>query len=161
VPTLPDEWIEHFPRLTSYRLAACDSAGRPSVCRALAAQLLADGRVRVLMTGDAGPRVLAAIRATRQVAALMVSPETNRTLHMKGRDAVVERVDAGCDTLLAERRAALVNSLRADGFPADSPVIAGWYAPRAGDLYSVTFMPWGAWNQTPGPGAGAPVELLP
>ncbi|MFP5460954.1 MAG: hypothetical protein ACLGII_05195 [Gammaproteobacteria bacterium] len=161
MPTLPAEWIEHFPRLTSYRLGACDPEGRPSVCRALAAQLLADGRVRVLMTGDAGPRVLDAIRATGQVAALMVSPETNRTLHMKGRDAVVERVDAGCDALLAERRAALVNSLRSDGFLPDAPLIADWYAPREGDLYSITFTPWGAWNQTPGPGAGAPVELLP
>lgn len=161
MPKLPAEWIEYFPRLTSYRLGACDLAGRPSVCRALGAQLLADGRVRVLLTGDAGPRVLDAIRTTGQVAALMVSPETNRTLHMKGRDAVVARADPGCDALLAERRAALANSLRSDGFSPDAPMIAGWYTAREGDLYCVTFTPWGAWNQTPGPGAGAPVELLP
>lgn len=161
MPTLPADWIGHFPGLTSYRLAACDPAGRPSICRALAAQLLADGRVRVLLTGDAGPRVLDAIRATEQVAVLMVSPETNRTLHMKGRDAIVMAAGAECDALLAERRAALVRSLGPDGFPPDAPLIASWYTVRDGDLYSVSFTPWGAWNQTPGPGAGAPVELIP
>jgi hypothetical protein len=115
-----------------------------------------------MLRRDAGPRVLDAIRETGQVAALMISPETNRTLHLKGRDAVVEPVDAAAAAaLLDERRAALAHSLRSDGFPPDSPILAGWYAVRDGDLYAVSFTPWGAWDQTPGPGAGAPVELLP
>lgn len=161
MPTLPAEWIEHFPSMTSYRLGACDRAGTPAVCRALAVQLLAQGGVRVLVAGDAGVRVLQAIRDTGQAAVLMVSPETNRTLHMKGRDARVARAGAECDALLAERRDALLRSLRSDGFPPDAPLVASWYAVRDGNLYSVSFTPWGAWNQTPGPGAGAAVELLP
>lgn len=161
VPRLPGEWIEHFPSMTSYRLGACDAAGRPSVCRALAASLLPDGRVRVLVTAGAGPDVLDAIRSTGQVAALMVAPETNRTLHLKGRDARVAPEGDEHAPLLDERRAALMRSLRFDGFFDDAPVVASWYAVRPGELHSVTFTPYGAWNQTPGPGAGEPVELLP
>lgn len=162
MPRLPSEWIERFPSLTSYRLGACDRDRRPSVCRALAASLLPDGRVRVLLSGDAGSQLLDAIRETGQVAALMISPESNRTLHLKGRDAVVEPADvAAAAALLDERRAALAHSLRADGFPPDSPILVAWYTVRDGDLHAISFTPWGAWDQTPGPGAGAAVELLP
>lgn len=161
MPRLPQEWVDSFPTMTSYRLGACDTAGRPSVCRALAARLEPDGTVLTLVSRVAGRVVLAAIEATGQVAALMVSPVTNRTLHLKGRDARVEPATPAQAALLESHRAALATSLRADGFLQDSPVIANWYGIPVGDLMAVRFTPWGAWNQTPGPGAGEPVELLP
>lgn len=161
MPSLPADWIEHFPSMTSYRMGGCDRSGRPSVCRALAASLLPDGKVLVLVSSDAGPGVIDAIRDTGHVAALMVCPESNRTLHLKGRDAQVRQAGPGHEALLAERRAALTRSLRADGFVPESPVIANWYTVSEADLVSVVFTPYGAWNQTPGPGAGAPIELLP
>ena len=38
--------------------------------------------------------------------------------------------------------------------------MAIWYDLEVPSLAGIRFTPCGAWDQTPGPGAGAPVELL-
>ncbi|MEN4920722.1 hypothetical protein ABE485_18770 [Achromobacter spanius] len=161
MPRLPAEWSLSLPALPSLRLGACDRAGNPRVCRALAADELPDGRLLVLLAARAAPLVVAALRDTARVAMLATSPRTNRTLHVKGHDARVAPALPSHAALLALRRDTLARELaEVDGF-AGAPFLDHWYNVAAHDLTAVTFSVAGAWNQTPGPDAGRAVELEP
>ncbi|MFT3778839.1 MAG: hypothetical protein QM772_11295 [Ottowia sp.] len=162
MPHLPPEWLHHLPVLTSFRLGSCDRSGQPQVCRALAADALPDGRMLVLLAERAAPRVVAALRETGQAALLMTSPRTNRTLHVKGRDARVEPGLPEHAALLAHcHRRLAVEIAEVDGFGSAAPVVANWYRVDLCEMVAVRFSISGAWDQTPGPHAGQPVALLP
>lgn len=120
--------------------------------------MLTDGRVQALVAADAGPAVIAAVADTGQVAMVLAQPQTHRTLHLKGRDAVVANADATHDVLLKARCAAFAAQLAPLGFPRDM-LERHWYASGAGGWKTITFSVSGAWDQTPGPGAGQPLEL--
>jgi len=159
VPRLPAEWSNSLPMLPSLRLGACDHVGVPRVCRALAADALPDGRMMALLAERAAPLVVAALRETGQIAMLATSPRTNRTLHLKGRDARVQSALPSHAALLALRRDTLSQELAdVDGF-AGAPFLAHWYDVQVRDLVAVYFSVTGAWNQTPGPHAGQPIDL--
>ncbi|MGB3069548.1 MAG: hypothetical protein WBC18_13415 [Ottowia sp.] len=156
---LPAEWRFHLPLMPSLRLGSCERSGQPCVCRALAAEALADGRMLVLLAEKAAPRVVAALSETGQLALLANSPRTNRTLHIKGRDARVEPGLPEHASLLALRQATLGSEIaEIDGF-ADAPFLQLWYGAAARGLAAVYFSISGAWDQTPGPNAGLPLAL--
>ncbi|MFZ5549660.1 MAG: hypothetical protein ACOZJX_13265 [Pseudomonadota bacterium] len=158
MPTLPAEWLPHFTDGVSHRIGSCTAAGEPCLCAALAADLLDDGRVLVLLGAHAGRDVLAAIRETGQVAVVLGQPLSHRTLHLKGSDAEVLPAEPAHAALVEARRAAFSQALVPFGFCHEQ--VATWYAVRETGLMTVRFTPIGAWNQTPGPGAGQAVELL-
>ncbi|WP_020226837.1 pyridoxamine 5'-phosphate oxidase family protein [Acidovorax sp. MR-S7] len=159
---LPPEWLRHLSTLTSFRLGSCDRGGQPHVCRALAADALPDGRMLVLVAEHAAPRVVAALRATGQAALLMTSPRTNRTLHVKGQGARVEPALPEQAALLARCQRRLAEEIaEVDGFGNAAPVVAHWYRVEPGAVVAIRFSISGAWDQTPGPHAGQPVDLLP
>lgn len=161
MPLLPAEWKLCLPALPSLRLGSCDRGGNPCVCRALAADVQPDGRMLVLLAERAAPQVVAALRETAQVALLATSPRTNRTLHLKGHDALVEPALPGHAELLALRRDTLTRELaEVDGF-AGAPFLEHWYGVAVQELIAVRFSVAGAWNQTPGPSAGQAVQLEP
>ncbi|MGS1011759.1 hypothetical protein [Achromobacter anxifer] len=161
MPILPAEWSLCLPMLPSLRLGSCDRDGNPHVCRALAADMLPDGRILVLMAEHAAPLVVAAIRETAQIAMLATSPRTNRTLHIKGCDARVEPALASHAELLALRRHTLTQELaEVDGF-AGAPFLDHWYGVAVHELVALRYTVAGAWDQTPGPHAGQAVELEP
>lgn len=160
MPHLPPEWITHLTAGASHRVASCTADGRPGICRGLAAESMPDGRLRVLVARDAGPDVLDAVQATGQVAVVLGVPGTYRTLHVKGRDAVVSASQPGDQLLLSQRFEAFMVRLEPFGFSRDA-VANNWYTVQAGGLFCVTFTISGAWDQSPGPGAGQAVDLLP
>lgn len=160
MPTLPPEWTAHIAAGVSHRLGSCSRDGRPGICRALAADLLPDGRMLILVGGDAATDVLESIRDTGQLAVVLGLPMTHRTLHVKGRDARVAVAGSEHEELLVARREAFFKQVKPFGF--DRELLMGhWYTVDDGALMSVTFTISGAWNQSPGPGAGQPVELRP
>lgn len=161
MPRLPADWSLSLPALPSLRLGGCDRDGNPRVCRALAADELPDGRLLVLVAERAAPQVVAALRETGRVALLATSPRSNRTLHVKGRDAFVAPALPSHAALLALRRATLARELaEVDGFEG-APFLDHWYGMPANALTAVTFSVAGAWNQTPGPDAGQAIALEP
>jgi hypothetical protein len=141
------------------QLGACDAQGRPQICRGLAVDVEADGRVVVLLSGASGFELLPAIRANRLVSAVFVRPQSYRALHLKGRDAEV--FAAGSDPawrrLLARCHQAFHDQIVPYGFSPE--YTSAWYSVPDEDVMGVRFTPYGGWNQTPGPGAGAPVHL--
>ena len=159
MPTLPADWLTIFSAGASHRLGSCSADGTPGICRALAADVWPDGRVLVLTARRAGPDVIDAIAATGQVALVLAVPGLNRTLHLKGRDAQVLRSEPEDQALLQQRLDAFAQRLLPFGFSAEA-LSANWYRVAEEGLVRIVFSISGAWNQTPGPGAGQAVDLL-
>ncbi|MGZ5271006.1 MAG: hypothetical protein ACXWC6_10350 [Ramlibacter sp.] len=154
---LTAEMTEFLAQGVAHQLGACDAQGWPHICRGLAADVEPDGRVVVLLSGASGFELLPAIRASRHVSAVFVKPQTFRALHLKGRDAEVFAAGAAWRPLLERRRAAFDAQLLPFGFSPENT--SAWYSVPDAELLGVRFTPYGGWNQTPGPGAGAPVAL--
>jgi hypothetical protein len=160
MPTLPPEWIAHFASGVSHRIGSVSAGGRPAICRGLAAQCDPQGQVGVFATRTTSAAVLDAVAETGWVSLVMAGPQTHRTLHLKGRDARVEAAGNAFDALVAARRDAFAAQIAPYGFTPDQ-VLKSWYHFDPGDLFVIRFSIVGAWDQTPGPGAGNPIELLP
>jgi hypothetical protein len=161
MPRLPSTWTDHLSAGVSLRLGSCSRQGEPAIGRGLAAELLPDGRVRVLVEGQACSEVLDCVRDSGQISVVMALPSTHRTLHLKGRDGSVCSAETPADhALLQLRLEAFARQVAPLGFTRDT-LVANWYDVRKGDLWAVSFSIAGAWDQTPGPGAGQPLELLP
>lgn len=160
MPRLPQKWAEHLESGASNRLGSCGADGWPEITRALAARACADGRVEVLVSAATGACVLAAIQATRQVAHVAAQPATNLVLHTKGRDAQVLPATAEHMALLTRCRDRFGAILEPYGFTVED-LMKVWYNVDLADLRCVRFTPYGAWDQTPGLGARAPIDLLP
>jgi hypothetical protein len=161
MPQLPPEWTEHFSAGVSLRVGSCSRDGEPAIGRGLAAELLPGGRVRVLLEGQACIEVLDGVRETGRISLVMGLPSNHRTLHLKGGDGIVSSAETPADhALLQQRLDAFARQVAPFGFSRED-LVANWYDVRKGDLWSVEFGISGAWNQTPGPGAGQPLELLP
>lgn len=158
MPSLPPDWIAHFGHGTSCRLGGCTRDGRPEISRALGAHVLADGRIEVLLDVTVGERVLAAVRDTRHAALVTSVPLTHRTLHVKGRDAEIGPALAGHLPVLHACREAFLAQITPLGFTRGQ-LMSLWYGVELEDLAALRFTLSGAWDQTPGPGAGQPIEL--
>ena len=157
---LTDDMLTFLASGVAHQVGGCTDAGRPLICRALAAEALADGQLRVLISGVQGFELLDAIRANGRVAVCMVAPRDYRALHLKGRDAQVSAADGPRErAMVTERLRAFAEQLAPFGFaPGYSQAL---YAVPEGALAAITFSPYGAWSQTPGPGAGHALALQP
>lgn len=155
---LTDEMLEFIASGVGHQVGGCTHTGRPLICRALAAEQCDDGRLLVLISGEAGFELLDAIRANGRISLVFASPRNYRALHLKGRDAVVEAADdARHRGLVARRLLAFQQQLEPYGFPLGYSLAL--YAVPEGALTAIRFTPEGAWSQTPGPGAGHALEL--
>ena len=160
MPCLPPEWADHLQSGVSNRLGSSNADGRPEICRGLAAWQRPDGRIEVLLNPEVGNELLVALRSTGLVSYVASQPDTNRTLHVKGRDAEVFTATAEHKALFKRCRDGFMARVEPFGFPRE--LINGfWFDLEVRTLAGVRFTPLGAWDQTPGPGAGQAVELLP
>jgi hypothetical protein len=129
---------------------------RPELGRVHGCRVAADrSRVMVLLPGDQYPGLIEALRASRAVAVVFSQPTTHRTIQLKGLDAEVE-APAAADLELARRcTAGFVAELAALRYDESVVRAAVWFDPQA--LVAVGFTPCAAFQQTPGPRAGAPL----
>ena len=159
MPHLPPRWAAHLESGASNRLGACGPDGRPEICRALAARSCADGCIEVLVAADVGARIVAAVQATQRIAHVSAHPGTNIVLHTKGRDAQVLPAQPEHMALLERCRDRFIATLEPYGFTREQ-VMSIWYDVDQPLLRCVRFTPFGAWDQTPGIGAGGVIEML-
>lgn len=160
VPRLPAEWVDLLTAGASYRLGSCTRDGRPELCRGLAAQMCADGRIEVLVPAEAGAEVLDAMRETGHIALVAGMPQSHRALHLKGRDAHEVPLRPEHGPLFERCRDGFFRQVEPFGFTREQ-LMAVWFDIPMDQLSCICFTPSGAWDQSPGPGAGAPVEMLP
>ena len=141
----------------SMHVGACDATGLPQLTRALAVRLLPDGAIELLVPSMAGAALLAAVNDAGQVATVFCQPTTHRTLQLKGGQAVARPTTAADWPSLANDRRAFADEIAPYGF--DVTFCDAWFCGLDDRVHSVVFHPTGAWNQTPGPSAGAPISV--
>jgi hypothetical protein len=157
---LTQDLVDYLNVGLAHQVGACGADGQPHVVRALALLQEEDGRLSVLLSALANPELLRAVRSTRQVAVVLSQPTNLRTIQIKGADAEIHEAEtARYRGLLAARGEAFWSDVERLGF--SRVTLSNWYDVPEGALVRIVFTPYGAWNQTPGPGAGVPVELLP
>jgi hypothetical protein len=160
MPQLPPEWTAHLESGASHRVGSCHADGRPEICRALASRALPDGRIELVINLEAGRELVAAIGASGRLAYVASQPDTNRTLHMKGTQAHTMAVTAEHLQVLARSRERFMTRVEPFGFQRET-IFGFWFDLRPEQLIGIRFTLTGAWDQSPGPGAGQAVELLP
>lgn len=160
MPRLPSPWAAHLESGVSHRLGGVHADGQPEICRGLAAQSLPDGRIEILLAANTSDRLMDAIRESRRIAYVAVQPSSHRSLHVKGTDAELIAVRAEHEPLFIRCRENFIAQIEPFGFGRDF-AMSLWYDVEVSALAGLRFTPCGAWDQTPGPGAGVPVELLP
>jgi hypothetical protein len=156
---LTEDMIELLGAGVAHQVGACTQEGRPSLCRGLAAQVEPDGRLVVILSGEMGFEVIAAVRDTRRVAVNFTLPETYRSMSLLGRDAEVGPAGDRLRDLVMDRYVKFKAQLEVHGIPAS--YTDSWYLRPAEELVAIRFTPFSARNQTPGPDAGSALALKP
>ncbi len=142
---------------TSIAIASRDADGWPALFKAVACRV-ADDRSSVTLYVDGGVArdVLRALRDGSPVAAVFSEPATHRTLQIKGERATIGPAGPGDREFAHAQFEAVVAHIAALDYPEDGVRCYFHYEPDA--LVAVTFAPTAAFEQTPGPGAGAKLE---
>ncbi|WP_431861988.1 hypothetical protein [Azospirillum sp.] len=141
----------------SLTLACRDAAGWPTLGRALACEVSSDGgRLTVYLARTPNAALLAAVMESGLAALVVTKPSTHHSVQLKGRDAAVVLAGEGAGPAVAHHVAGFTRDVGLIGFSAAFSRTLMAHDPR--DLAAVTFTPEAAFDQTPGPRAGDPVQ---
>lgn len=137
----------------SISLASCGETRLPNLVRALGCKLLDGGRrLGIFVQSSGAAAVLADIHANGRIASVFCLPSTNRTLQLKGVDAMVEAFDPADVAVIERHLAAFVLEVEPEGV--SEAIVRTIFAYRPDELVMVVFSPCAAFSQTPGPKAG-------
>ena len=141
----------------SITAASRDSRNVSRIGRCLGCRVTADRRrVTVFIPSEQYGAFFGALSESRAIAVVFSYPTTHQTLQLKGIDATVGPITAGDAEIVARHVENFVEELGALGYPRDVVRTSQWS--EVGELRAVTFTPTAAFEQTPGPGAGAPLR---
>ncbi|MBA4113427.1 MAG: hypothetical protein C0492_08750 [Verminephrobacter sp.] len=153
---LSPQHIAMVDRGVSVIVASRDAALRPSIMRGVGSAISADGtQVTVYLRRSQSSQLLQDIAAGSGVAVVFSEPPTHRTLQLKARNATLRPAGPADQPLLDKYLAAMLDELAQVGYGSDY-VAAMLSAPLA-DVVALQFTPQAAFDQTPGPRAGAPL----
>lgn len=134
-------------------IASRDGGMLPNLVRALAGRVEPSGELTVFLSGSDGAGVLADLRANGEIAVVFSRPATHRTLQLKGHGVTIARARPADAVLVRQRTEAMVAELESLGYDGRFARVLLSFEP--GDLVAVRFRPESAFDQTPGPRAGA------
>ncbi|QTQ36510.1 Uncharacterized protein ToN1_23700 [Aromatoleum petrolei] len=128
----------------------------PSITRGIGCRVVPDRlRASVFVVAEQSRDLLDDVRDTRRIAVVFSEPHSHRTLQIKGRDAVVEALEAGDRDRIERYRAAFSAELGEIGF---GPLFThALIDSGGGEVVAIAFTPCAAFDQTPGPRAGEPL----
>jgi hypothetical protein len=153
-PLLDPQQASFIQGSVSIHVSSRSDALVPSVTRAVGCRVSADRRRVTLFVGRAqSPALVADIEASGILAAAFTEPGSHRTLQLKAANAILEPPDDADRDRVARYCECFVDSLLPLGFCAGA--IRGVMSFDAGDLVAIAFEPSAAFDQTPGPAAGA------
>ena len=137
-------------------VASRDAALRPSLMRAVGAYISADGQcITVYLRRSQSRQLLADIAATGQIAVVFSDPASNQTLQVKADTARIRAAEPQDQAVLRRYLVAMQHAVGQVGYGAD--YVAAMLSAPPQDLVAVEFTPQTAFDQTPGPKAGAPL----
>lgn len=130
--------------------------GTPSLMRAVGADISDDGtRVQVFLARSQSAQLLHDIETTGAVAVVFSEPLSHRTVQVKARRTTLRPARPDDTPLLARYLASMQVEVGAVGYPPH--YVAAMLSHRLDDVVVVSFTPESAFDQTPGPRAGAPL----
>jgi hypothetical protein len=137
--------------------ASCGARPFPSVCRVLACSVAADRRrLTVMVARSCARELLDDVAHSGRIAVVFSQPSTNRTIQIKGDSACVAVPDARLLAAVRAHRDAFVDEVAPLGFSA--PLVHSLLDFPDDDIVSLSFAPTAAYDQSPGPRAGAPLK---
>ena len=146
----------HRPGI-SVTAASRDDRNVPRIGRCLGCRVSADReKVTVFIPSGQYRAFFGALSANSAIAVVFSYPTTHQTLQLKGVDAVVGPLTPGDAEIVARHVDNFVEELGGLGYPRDIVRTSQWS--EVEELRAVTFTPTAAFEQTPGPGAGAPLR---
>ncbi len=139
-------------------VASRDAHNRPSLVRAFGCRLSDDRReVSILLSKSQGEALLRNWQTQPEIAVVFTQPSTHHSIQLKGRDARVSPACADDGELMRRYRESFADDLVAVGFAREFSN-ALLHCPEP-EPCVVSFTPLSAYRQTPGPEAGAPMEM--
>jgi len=131
-----------------------DAQLRPSVMRAVGSRVgPADGEITVYLSRPQSRRVLQDIAANGHLAVVFSEPSTHRSVQLKAGAASLRSAGADDQPRLASYLASMEREIQLVGFAPE--LTRAMLACRLEDVVAVSFRPELAFDQTPGPRAGA------
>lgn len=141
----------------SISAASCGTHPFPSVCRVLACRVAADRRRLTLLVARPHAReLLEDLAHGGRLAVVFSKPSTNRTIQIKGEHAQAGAPDAELLEAVRIHRDAFVGEVAPLGFP--PPLVRSLLDCADDDIVAIEFTPTAAYDQSPGPRAGAPLK---
>jgi len=157
---LTPEWIGMIDKGVSAIVASRDAALRPSVMRAVGATIAPDGReITVFLARSQSRQLLQDLAASGQIAVVFSSPTSHRTVQVKAGGVTGRPATADDLPLLQRYLASMEWELCTIGYKAE--LVHSMLAFRLDDLVAISFQPETAFDQTPGPRAGAALASAP
>lgn len=141
-------------RRVSIIAATRDAQHRPHLMRALGCRLAADRReLTLFLSTSACAELLADLRDNGRIAVVFAEPSTDRSLQLKGEGACIEPPAPGDAALVAHYVECFADEIATLGF--DRALVQTMFRHEPHELVTVRFVPREAYEQTPGPQAGA------
>lgn len=135
-------------------VSACDAQLRPSIMRAMGSSITPDGcTVTVYLVRRQSRQLLLDLAATGRIAVVFSEPLSHQTVQVKASQVRIRPAQAPDEPLLQRYRAAMEYELARVGF--DARFVRAMFAWQLDDLVAISFEPEVAFDQTPGPRAGA------
>lgn len=135
-------------------VSSCDAALRPSIMRAVGCAVSADQCTLTVFVARAQSRqLLQDVAATGRIAVVFSQPMSHRTVQVKARSARTRHAQAQDQPVLRRYLLAMQEEVRQVGF--DAAFTQSMLACSLDDVVAISFEPDEAFDQTPGPRAGA------
>jgi hypothetical protein len=157
---LPPELIAMMDKGVSVIVSACSLAMRPSIMRAVGSAITPDGgTVTVYVSRQQSRQLIQDVASTGRIAAVFSEPASHRTVQLKASSARIRCAEVSDEVALARYLASMEQEVEQVGF---GPVFTrAMLAHRLDDVVAISFEPAQAFDQTPGPKAGAALPAIP
>lgn len=151
---LAPEFMAMMARGVSVIVSASDARHRPSIMRAVGSEIAPDAsRVTVYLSRTQSRQLVADVAANGRIAVVFSEPFTHRTVQLKGVQAQIRDAVPDDEPALARYLASMEIEVARVGYA--PPLTRAMLAYRLDDVVAISFAPTQAFDQTPGPKAGA------
>lgn len=126
----------------------------PQVARAIGCRIdAANKRITIFLSTARAGALIAAVRAHRTLAVVFAQPGTHEAIQLKTHDANIVNLERDDPMLIANYRERMVAHISPIGFAGD--MLCAFFGISISDAIALQFTPSAAFDQTPGPNAGA------
>lgn len=159
-PLLSPDHLEMMDRGVSVIVSSCNAALRPSIMRAVGSSITPDGRtITVYLSRPKSRQLLQDIAATGRIAVVFSVPSSLFTVQVKATRVDIRNAQPSDEPVLQRYVASMEREVALVGF--GTALARTMLAHEIQDVVALTFAPEQAFDQTPGPKAGAALAPQP